>query len=58
MGKQQRQALTLIIKNAIEAIEEPLNKVIALDDDIEAVHQFRVKNPASPIAHRVFQAKA
>lgn len=43
MGKQQRQVLTEIIKNAVEAIEEPLNKVIALDDDIESVHQFRVK---------------
>ncbi|MBV1710343.1 MAG: CHAD domain-containing protein [Erysipelothrix sp.] len=43
MGEQQRQALTEIIQNAVETIEEPLNKVIALDDDIEAVHQFRVK---------------
>jgi CHAD domain-containing protein len=43
MGKNQKRALVLIINNAIDAIEQPLNRVIALDDDIEAVHQYRVK---------------
>jgi CHAD domain-containing protein len=43
MGGNQKKALVLIIKNAIDAIELPMDRVIALDDDIEAVHQYRVK---------------
>lgn len=43
MGKKKKAELTLIFINAIDAIDDPLNKVIALDDDIETVHQYRVK---------------
>jgi CHAD domain-containing protein len=43
MGKKEKAELILIFNAAIDAIDEPLNKVIALDDDIEAVHQYRVK---------------
>ena len=43
MKTKKKDELILLFNNAIDAIEEPLNKVIALDDDIEAVHQYRVK---------------
>lgn len=43
MGKKTREALIGIFIQAAIAIEEPLGRIIALDPDIEAVHQYRVK---------------
>jgi triphosphatase len=43
MGKKKKAELLEIFNASIDAIEKPLNRVIALDDDIEAVHQYRVK---------------
>ncbi len=43
MGKKKKAELILLFNTALDAIDEPLSKVIALDDDIEAVHQYRVK---------------
>lgn len=43
MGLKKKAEMILLFNDAIEAIDEPLNKVIALDDDIEAIHQYRVK---------------
>lgn len=43
MGSKKKAELILLFNDALDAIDEPLNSVIALDDDIEAVHQYRVK---------------
>jgi CHAD domain-containing protein len=43
MKMKKKEELILLFNNAVDAIEEPLRLVIALDDDIEAVHQYRVK---------------
>ncbi len=43
MGKKKKGELVAIFRSALLAIEEPLNRIIALDDDIEVVHQYRVK---------------
>ena len=43
MGLKKKAEMILLFNNALDAIDEPLNNVIALDDDIEAVHQYRVK---------------
>jgi CHAD domain-containing protein len=43
VGKNKKNELIGIFKSALQAIEEPLDRIISLDDDIEAVHQYRVK---------------
>jgi CHAD domain-containing protein len=43
MGLKRKEELILLFNDAVDAIDEPLNNVIALDEDIEAVHQYRVK---------------
>lgn len=43
MGKNKKNELILIFRSALQAIEDSLSRIITLDDDIEAVHQYRVK---------------
>lgn len=43
MGKKKRNELIVIFRSSLNAVDEPLQRIIALDDDIEAVHQYRVK---------------
>ena len=43
MGKKRRTEIQKLLKDAISEILLPHSRIIALDDDIEAVHQYRVK---------------
>jgi CHAD domain-containing protein len=43
MKKKTKAEIEKILCDAIEAIDGPFNRVVALDDDREAVHQYRVK---------------
>lgn len=43
MGKKKRTEINKILNDALAEILLPHSRIIALDDDIEAVHQYRVK---------------
>ena len=43
MGKKKRAEIHKILNDAMAEILLPHSRIIALDDDIETVHQYRVK---------------
>jgi CHAD domain-containing protein len=43
MGRKKRVEINKILNDALVEILLPHSRIIALDDDIEAVHQYRVK---------------
>jgi CHAD domain-containing protein len=43
MGKNKRAEIHRILNDALAEIDLPHSRIVALDDDIEAVHQYRVK---------------